>query len=153
MLRPDTQGSQARLRPDERANLSKDQGLDTGRATRARALWNDALHLMEASSSDIPSRGCRAMRRPREHRTWGLLAMKPVSNTAFYCCGIRMRDAESRRPVCGDQYAKRFMDARGLEIFRQFGGESGPNVSNVARHRYIDDFLRAELARDPNLRL
>jgi methyltransferase (TIGR00027 family) len=64
-----------------------------------------------------------------------------------------MRDAESRRPVCGDQYAKRFMDARGLEIFRQFGGESGPNVSNVARHRYIDDFLRAELARDPNLRI
>ena len=79
--------------------------------------------------------------------------MKPISNTAFYCCGIRMLDAQSPRPVCADQYAKRCMDARGLEIFRQFGGESGPNISNVARHRYIDDFLRAELAREPRLRV
>jgi methyltransferase (TIGR00027 family) len=79
--------------------------------------------------------------------------MKPISNTAFYCCGIRMRDAESPRPVCGDRYAKRFMDARGMEIFRKFGGESGPNVTNVARARYIDDFLRAELARNPQLRV
>ncbi|MGH8137545.1 MAG: class I SAM-dependent methyltransferase [Steroidobacteraceae bacterium] len=79
--------------------------------------------------------------------------MKPISNTAFYCCGIRMRDAESPRPVCADQYAKRFMDARGLEIFREFGGERGPNASNVARHRYIDDFLRAQLSTEPRLRI
>ncbi len=79
--------------------------------------------------------------------------MKPISNTAFYCCGIRMRDADSPRPICGDQYAGRFMDARGLEIFRKFGGESGPNVTNVARARYIDDFLREELARNPQLRV
>ena len=79
--------------------------------------------------------------------------MKPISNTAFYCCGIRMLDAQRPRPVCGDQYAQRFMDARGREIFREFGGESGPNISNVARHRYIDDLLRAELARDPRLRV
>jgi methyltransferase (TIGR00027 family) len=79
--------------------------------------------------------------------------MKPISNTAFYCCGIRMLDAQSLRPVCGDQYAKRFMDARGLAIFREFGGESGPNISNVARHRYIDDFLRAELVREPRLQV
>jgi len=79
--------------------------------------------------------------------------VKPISNTAFYCCGIRMLDAQSPRPVCGDGYAGTFMDARGLEIFRRFHGESGPNMSNVARHRYIDDFLRSELARDPNLRI
>jgi methyltransferase (TIGR00027 family) len=75
--------------------------------------------------------------------------MKPVSNTAFYCCGIRMRDAESRRPLCGDDYARRFMDDRGLAIFREFEAESAPNASNVARHRYIDDFLRARIAREP----
>lgn len=79
--------------------------------------------------------------------------LKPVSRTAFYCCGIRMRDAESPSPICGDTFARQFMDARGLEIFRAFGGESGPNASNVARHRYIDDFLRAELAREPQLQV
>jgi methyltransferase (TIGR00027 family) len=80
-------------------------------------------------------------------------AMKPISNTAFYCCGIRMRDAQSARPVCADLYAKRFMDERGLKIFRQFGGESSANISNVARHRYIDDFLRRELAGHPQLQV
>ncbi len=79
--------------------------------------------------------------------------MKPISNTAFYCCGIRMRDAQSARPVCADHHAKRFMDERGLQIFRQFGGESPANISNVARHRYIDDFLRAQLAGQPHLRV
>jgi len=79
--------------------------------------------------------------------------MKPVSNTAFYCCGIRMLDAESRRPICGDGYARRFMDGRGLAIFQEFAGESLPNASNVARHRYIDDVLRARLAREPDLQI
>lgn len=64
-----------------------------------------------------------------------------------------MRDAESPHPICGDQYAKRFMDEQGMEIFRQFGGERGPNASNVARHRYIDDFLRTRLAAGPGLQI
>jgi methyltransferase (TIGR00027 family) len=79
--------------------------------------------------------------------------MKPVSNTAFYCCGIRMRDAESRRPICGDSYARGFMDERGLAIFQEFATEVGPNASNVARHRYIDDFLRTRIAREPDLQI
>jgi methyltransferase (TIGR00027 family) len=79
--------------------------------------------------------------------------MKPVSNTAFYCCGIRMRDAESRRPVCGDGYARRFMDERGMAIFREFAGESAPNASNVARHRYMDDYLRERLASTADLQV
>jgi methyltransferase (TIGR00027 family) len=79
--------------------------------------------------------------------------MNPISNTAFYCCGLRMLDAESKRPVCNDTYAKTFMDERGMEIFRRFGGELGPNASNVARHRYIDDWLRAKLVADPTLRV
>jgi len=71
--------------------------------------------------------------------------LKPISNTAFYCCGIRMRDAEGPHPICGDQYAKLFMNEHGMEIFKRFGGERGPNASNVARARYIDDLLRARL--------
>ncbi len=79
--------------------------------------------------------------------------MKPISETAFYCCGIRMQDAASRRPICGDSYARQFMDERGLEIFSRFGGESGPNATNVARHRYIDDYLRARIAHQPDLQI
>ena len=79
--------------------------------------------------------------------------MQPVSKTAFYCCGIRMRDAESARPICGDGYARRCMNAEGLAIFERFGGERGPNLSNVARARYIDDLLRTRLAADPGLQV
>ena len=64
-----------------------------------------------------------------------------------------MRDAQSRRPICGDDYAKRFMDDRGLAIFQEFAGESAPNVSNVARHRYIDDLLRARFAEQRELQV
>jgi methyltransferase (TIGR00027 family) len=77
--------------------------------------------------------------------------MKPVSRTAFYCCGVRMRDAERDNPVCGDVYAKVFMNEEGLRILEAFKDETNPNASNVARHRIIDDLLRAELAADPSL--
>lgn len=79
--------------------------------------------------------------------------MKPISNTAFYCCGIRMLDAQSRRPICGDSYAENFMDDRGLAILRQFSNERAPNIGNVARHRFIDDWLRQRIAADPNQRV
>jgi len=39
-----------------------------------------------------------------------------VSKTAYYCCGVRLQDAESSNPVCGDNYAKLFMDSTGKEI-------------------------------------
>lgn len=64
-----------------------------------------------------------------------------------------MRDAESPRPICGDQYAKLFMNEHGMEIFSRFGSERGPNLSNVGRARYIDDLLRARLRREPHLRV
>jgi len=79
--------------------------------------------------------------------------VKPISNTAFYCCGIRMRDAEKPHPICGDGFAKIFMNEHGMEIFSRFGGERGPNVSNVARARYIDDLLRTRLAVHPELQV
>jgi methyltransferase (TIGR00027 family) len=79
--------------------------------------------------------------------------MKPVSKTAYYCCGIRMADARSARPVCGDNYAERFMNAEGLAIHAQFAALGRPNVSNVSRARYIDDLLRERLARNPQLQV
>jgi methyltransferase (TIGR00027 family) len=62
-----------------------------------------------------------------------------------------MRDAEGPSPVCGDTYARLFMDEDGLQILAAFDDEPRPNASNVARHRIIDDILRSELAADPNL--
>ena len=77
--------------------------------------------------------------------------MKPISNTAFYCCGVRMQDAESENPVCRDTYAGHFMDERGLRILSSFASEKNPNAGNVARHRIIDDYIRKELAENPEL--
>src|SRR6185436_733727 len=77
--------------------------------------------------------------------------MKPISKTAFYCCGVRMRDAEREQPVCGDTYARVFMNEQGLEILEGFKDETRPNMSNVGRHRIIDDLLRQELAANPNM--
>jgi methyltransferase (TIGR00027 family) len=77
--------------------------------------------------------------------------MNPISKTAFYCCGVRMQDAELAKPVCGDVYAKVFMNQDGMQILEAFKEETNPNASNVARHRIIDDILRQELRSDPGL--
>jgi methyltransferase (TIGR00027 family) len=62
-----------------------------------------------------------------------------------------MQDAELDKPVCGDIYARTFMNEAGLKILERFKDETRPNTSNVARHRIIDDILREELAANPNL--
>jgi methyltransferase (TIGR00027 family) len=77
--------------------------------------------------------------------------MNPISKTAFYCCGVRMQDAKSSSPVCGDIYAEAFMNEDGLRILEGFREETGPNATTVARHRIIDDFLRQELVAKPDL--
>src|SRR6476660_2524946 len=77
--------------------------------------------------------------------------MKPISKTAFYCCGVRMEDAASARPVCNDSYARIFMNDEGLAILEQFKNETRPNASNVARHRIIDDLLQQEILHQPDL--
>jgi len=79
--------------------------------------------------------------------------MKPISQTAFYCCGVRMLDAASAKPICGDVYAKVFMNEEGLRILEKFKDEVNPNTSNVARARIVDDLLREELRANPKLRL
>jgi methyltransferase (TIGR00027 family) len=77
--------------------------------------------------------------------------MKPISNTAFYCCGVRMQDAQNPHPVCGDTFARIFMDERGLQLFESFKAEKKANASNLARARIIDDHLRRALAAHPDL--
>jgi methyltransferase (TIGR00027 family) len=64
-----------------------------------------------------------------------------------------MQDAESAAPVCGDVYAKVFMNDEGLRILEKFKDEVNPNTSNVARARLIDDLLREELQANPDLRV
>ncbi|HSB53666.1 MAG TPA: class I SAM-dependent methyltransferase [Gemmatimonadales bacterium] len=75
--------------------------------------------------------------------------LKPVSQTAYYCCGVRALDATAARPVCGDQYAERFMTSEGWALFEPFRGLRAPNACNIARHRIIDDLLRARLTHRP----
>lgn len=76
--------------------------------------------------------------------------MKPVSRTAYYCCGVRALDAVSASPVCGDQYAVRFMTPEAWALFEPFRGLAAPNASNVARARIIDDLIRATLSSRPD---
>lgn len=76
--------------------------------------------------------------------------MKPVSKTAWFCAGLRMLDAEGPDPVCGDDYARRFMTPEGLEAFDRFRGEWRALASNAARCRIIDDMARDVLRADPD---
>lgn len=78
-----------------------------------------------------------------------MATLKPVSKTAYYCCGVRALDAGVSHSVCGDQYAERFMTPEAWAMFEPFRGLRNPNASNVARHRMIDDLLRDRLARHP----
>lgn len=79
--------------------------------------------------------------------------MKPISKTAFYCCGVRMQDAESAIPICGDIHAKKFMNSDGLTFFENFKSESRPNKLNTVRHRIIDDIIRKALLEDSKLQV
>lgn len=75
--------------------------------------------------------------------------MKPVSRTAYYCCAVRALDAKSPRPVCGDEYAERFMSPEAWAVFEAFRDLDGPNAANATRHGMIDELLRDRLARCP----
>lgn len=74
--------------------------------------------------------------------------MNTIANTAYYCCGVGMEDAEREFSVVNDVYAKRFMDERGLEIVKPFKSETVPNISNITRCRIIDDIVSDELSKD-----
>ena len=59
-----------------------------------------------------------------------------------------MDDAERTHSVCNDIYAKRFMDEGGMKIYEPFRSEKIPNISNLARCRIIDDYLRDEIKKN-----
>src|SRR5690242_1785652 len=73
--------------------------------------------------------------------------------TAFYCGALRAADAASAAPICGDTFAARFIDDETLGRLRPALKFRGPAASNVARHRIIDDILRAALGRNAGLRV
>jgi len=62
-----------------------------------------------------------------------------------------MEDARKKRSVCKDVFAERFMDERGRQIFEPFKSEKMPNISNIARCRLIDDYVKAELSKNDKL--
>lgn len=76
-------------------------------------------------------------------------AVKPISSLAFYCCGVRMQDAASTHPVCGDHYAHLFMSKFGVRIYELFREEQNSNASILVRHRIIDELLREQLQKYP----
>jgi methyltransferase (TIGR00027 family) len=73
----------------------------------------------------------------------------PISKTAYYCCGVRMHDAESSRPICGDAYAKIFMDDAGIEVWNLFKKIKMTNATHACRHRIFDDILKEQFLTSP----
>ena len=61
-----------------------------------------------------------------------------------------MLDAEHPRSLCNDHFAKRFLDARGMEIFEPFKSETLPNISNTVRCHIIDETIRNQLITKPD---
>ena len=57
-----------------------------------------------------------------------------------------MQDAQDVHSVCGDIYARVFMNEPGLRIFKAFREEKKADTSIIVRHRIIDDFLRQALS-------
>lgn len=72
--------------------------------------------------------------------------MNTISETAYYCCGVRMLDADSRNSLLHDHFAHRFMDDHGLKVFSLFKHLNKPNMVSTVRARIIDDHLRKLLA-------
>ena len=70
----------------------------------------------------------------------------PISRTAYYTLGVRAWDASQPKPVCGDSFAKNFMNEEAQNVWREFKDLLMPNASNAARHAIIDTYLRDALS-------
>jgi methyltransferase (TIGR00027 family) len=77
----------------------------------------------------------------------------PVSATAYWTLAARYADATGPRPIANDTYAERFMDDTARAVADRFRSLTRPAATFPVRHRVIDDLLRAELDRDPTLRV
>jgi len=74
----------------------------------------------------------------------------PISKTAYYTLGVRAWDAAQPKPVCGDTFAKLFMNDDAQKVWQQFKDEARPNASNASRHAIIDSQLGEVLSAAPN---
>lgn len=81
------------------------------------------------------------------------VTIKPLPLTAFYCCAVRARDAASPKPYCGDNFASRFIDDEVLAQLEPALRIGPPGLSNIARHRIVDDIVRAALAKNGSRRI
>ncbi len=79
--------------------------------------------------------------------------IKPVSKTAYYCCGIRMQDAESSKPFINDKYARRLLGEEGLAYWQDFRHFKKPNASNTARIYMIDERIKDILYDVPDTKI
>ena len=80
-------------------------------------------------------------------------AANPVSATAYWTLAARFADATSATPVANDTYAERFMDDTARAVAERFSSLTRAFASFPVRHRIVDDLLRAELERDPTMRV
>jgi len=64
-----------------------------------------------------------------------------------------MLDVDSDHPVCGDNYAKNFMDKEALEVFEKFRSFKNAIKSNTTRHRIIDDLIKSEIKKEPETKI
>lgn len=77
----------------------------------------------------------------------------PISDTAFYCCGIRAHDARTRFPICNDIYAQDFMTTQGRAVFEKYKPGFFATKVNSARPRIIDNLVTTHLRANPDLRI
>jgi methyltransferase (TIGR00027 family) len=77
----------------------------------------------------------------------------PVSTTAYWTLAARYADATGAKPVANDTYAERFMDDTARSVAERFSPQKRAFASFPVRHRIVDDLLRAELERDPTMRV
>lgn len=79
--------------------------------------------------------------------------MTQVSLTACWAAGVRMEDAASPNPICGDGLAARFMDEEAQQVFESARHLERPRISLLVRHRLIDGVVRDTLALAPQAQI
>ncbi len=79
--------------------------------------------------------------------------LPPVARTAYYCCLLRAADARRADPLCGDTLARRFLDTEVEGTLLPLLRFRGPSESNVARHRLVDDIIRAAIEENAEQRI
>jgi len=78
--------------------------------------------------------------------------MLPVSNTAYFCCGIRYDDSQSNEPLINDIYSEKFMSDKGFSIYKNFHANKYANRNILMRHYMIDEAVESYIEKtDENI--